>query len=87
MGKGWSDARKAVYADMIRRRRPWEKSTGPKSEAGKAKVRMNAYKGGTWKIIAALREFVNDEFAIASQVLQSSGVPVESNDWKSVPPK
>jgi len=39
---------------------PWEKSTGPKTEAGKRMVSRNAYKGSNWlllrKLSRALRE-------------------------------
>ena len=42
-----------LRAALIRRWKPWEKSTGQKSEAGKAKAARNAYKGG-WR--AQLRE-------------------------------
>lgn len=34
-------------AKLIRQWKPWEKSTGPKSAAGKARVSRNADKGGT----------------------------------------
>lgn len=34
-------------AEAIRRRKPWERSTGPRTVDGKAKTSRNAYKGGT----------------------------------------
>lgn len=48
MGKasGWTPERRAKAAERMRRRKPWEKSTGPKTEAGKATASRNAYKGG-----------------------------------------
>ena len=34
-----------LRAELIRKWRPWEKSTGPKTAAGKARVAGNSYKG------------------------------------------
>jgi hypothetical protein len=42
---GWSNERRAKQAAAIRRWKPWLKSTGPISAAGKARVSTNAYKG------------------------------------------
>ena len=42
-----------ALAERIREWRPWERSSGPKSEAGKAVVACNAWKGGPRQ---ALRE-------------------------------
>lgn len=44
---------RAMRAELIRRWKPWEKSTGPKSPDGKAQSAMRGYKGGTRE---ALRE-------------------------------
>ena len=38
--------RDAKQADAIRKWKPWEKSTGPRSASGKAKSKMNALKEG-----------------------------------------
>ena len=38
---------RARQSAAIRQWRPWEHSTGPKSEEGKARASRNAYKGGT----------------------------------------
>jgi hypothetical protein len=43
---GWTEERRARQAEAIRRWKPWEKSTGPASDAGKSRVSRNAYKGG-----------------------------------------
>jgi len=34
---------RARQAELIKEQKPWEKSTGPKTEAGKAGVSQNAY--------------------------------------------
>ena len=41
----WTPERRAKQAEIIRATRPWEKSTGPKTEAGKASSSRNAYAG------------------------------------------
>ncbi len=46
MTKGWSEERRARQAARIREWQPWTKSTGPKSEAGKARTARNAVKHG-----------------------------------------
>lgn len=38
----WTDERRTYYAELIKARKPWEKSTGPKTDKGKNKVSRNA---------------------------------------------
>ena len=33
--KGWTPERRARQAELIRQTKPWEKSTGPKTQTGK----------------------------------------------------
>ena len=53
MSHGWTPERRAKQAEAIRRWRPWERSTGPRSAAGKAVVSRNGWKGG---VRPAMRE-------------------------------
>ena len=46
---GWTPERRARQAAAIRRWRPWEDSTGPRTAAGKARSARNAYTGGHWR--------------------------------------
>jgi hypothetical protein len=50
--KGWTPERRARQAERNRLTQPWRSSTGPKTEAGKACVAMNAlrhgYRGRVW---------------------------------------
>lgn len=42
MTKGWTEERRRKQAEAIKKWKPWEKSTGPRTEAGKARTRLNA---------------------------------------------
>jgi hypothetical protein len=44
--KGWTPERRARQAERNRLSRPWRFSTGPKTEAGKARVAMNTFRHG-----------------------------------------
>ena len=61
----WTEERRRQQAEAIKRWKPWEKSTGPKTEAGKACASMNAQKPESpIKIVRRLlrlqREFMKD---------------------------
>ena len=43
---GWSPERRARQAEVIRALQPWKKSTGPRTDAGKARTAANALKHG-----------------------------------------
>jgi len=43
---GWTPERKKRAAELIRRWKPWGKSTGPKTDHGKATVSRNSFKHG-----------------------------------------
>src|SRR6266516_3609864 len=45
MANGWTPDRRARQRELIQRWKPWERSTGPKTAEGKARVARNAYKG------------------------------------------
>ena len=47
--KVWTAAQRARYAALIRTRRPWEQSTGPRTPDGKARSARNADRGGQWR--------------------------------------
>lgn len=68
---GWTPQRRAQQAERIRTQKPWLQSTGPKTKQGKAKVARNAYKGGTWKAMQALRRRLNEGFEEQQRVLDA----------------
>ena len=57
----WTSERRARQAERIRQWKPWERSTGPRTPAGKAKAARNAWKGGLWRELCAFKCGVNAE--------------------------
>lgn len=43
---GWTPERRTKQSAMMKQLKPWQKSTGPKTEAGKLQSSKNAYKHG-----------------------------------------
>ena len=52
---------RARQSAAIQQWRPWEHSTGPKSEEGKARVSRNAYKGGTRAMLRGLARLLRKQ--------------------------
>jgi hypothetical protein len=50
-----------LRAELIRKWKPWEKSTGPKSAKGKARSAQNAYKGATREVLRELRRALRQQ--------------------------
>ena len=46
----WTDEARARQAELIRAWRPWEQSTGPRTDEGKAKSAQNAYVHGAYSL-------------------------------------
>jgi hypothetical protein len=42
----WNELEKLKQSELIRQTKPWEFSTGPKTQAGKERSKMNAFKHG-----------------------------------------
>jgi hypothetical protein len=42
MANGWTPERRAKQAEAIKRWKPWERSTGPKTDVGKNRSSRNA---------------------------------------------
>ena len=53
---GWTPERRKRQSEAIKRWKPWNQSTGPKSPEGKAAVSGNAWRGSDW---LKLRQTIN----------------------------
>ena len=50
-----------LRAELIRRWRPWENSTGPKTEAGKARSARRGFKGNERALLVELRRLLREQ--------------------------
>ena len=55
----WTQEQRRQQAEAIKRWKPWEQSTGPKSEPGKALVARNGWKGGEWRKLREMFKTLN----------------------------
>ena len=46
MPRTWTPEQRTAAAERCRRHQPWQSSTGPRTQAGKNVIKMNAYKHG-----------------------------------------
>jgi len=67
MANGWTPERRARQAELIRSWRPWEHSTGPRTEAGKVVASQNAV-GAEQRRRAALAEAQRELAAAVAKV-------------------
>ena len=63
---GWTPERRARQAELIRNWKPWEHSTGPSTDEGRASSRRNALKHGERSaeclgLISELRELLQEQ--------------------------
>lgn len=52
---------RALRAELIRRWKPWEKSTGPSTPEGKEKASQNAFKGGWREQLRELNKILKEQ--------------------------
>lgn len=59
MGNGWTPEWRARQAELIRRWKPWQQSTGPRTDEGKARTARNGFKGGIWQEVREIKKTMN----------------------------
>jgi hypothetical protein len=69
MVNGWTPERRARQAELIRRWKPWDKSTGPRSAEGRQRVSRNAWSGGRRAQLRELTKLVNAEVRAARELV------------------
>ena len=69
MANGWSLERRARQSALIRTWKPWEQSTGPRSDEGKARTARNSFKGGHRLELRSLVKTMNELMREHSQAL------------------
>lgn len=64
----WTDAARAKQAELVRRWRPWEKSSGPTTAQGKTRSSRNADKGGDAGRALRLAQAIDELSAAVAKV-------------------
>ena len=59
MANGWTPDRQARQAILIRAWKPWEGSTGPTTDDGKARSARNGFRGGHRRAMRDLTKEMN----------------------------
>jgi hypothetical protein len=67
---GWTPERRARQAALIRTWQPWARSTGPRTDEGKARTARNGFKGGHWLMLRELTKLLNDALREQRQTLR-----------------
>jgi hypothetical protein len=62
MSSVWTQERRAQQASRLHSLKPWMRSTGPRTAAGKARSARNAYKGGVRAAVRLLNRALNEAF-------------------------
>lgn len=69
--RNWTLEQRQRQSEAIHQWKPWERSTGPRSDEGKAKVSRNAFKGGALirlrKAIKEVNEFIRTQKWLINQ--------------------
>ena len=70
MPRTWTPEQRAEQAAKIANWHPWNKSTGPKTKAGKTVTARNAWKGGVRGQLRALGRLMRDQREMMERVTE-----------------
>ncbi len=65
---GWTAERRMRHSKLIHEWKPWQRSTGPRTRAGKAKVSRNSYKGGVRPTLRRLARTMREQRDLISDL-------------------
>ena len=68
MINSWTLERRQRQAELIRRWKPWEQSTGPLTPEGRERVSRNAWKGGHRAELRDLSKMVNEHVRLSREL-------------------
>lgn len=81
MGRKWTQKERQKQADAIKKWRPWDKATGPKTAAGKEKSAMNAFTHGLdSREGEALRRALKEQQQLLQTMLINAKLPKGRED-------
>jgi hypothetical protein len=80
MENGWTPERRARQAELIRGWRPWESSTGPRTVEGKARSRMNRYRGGNKTKVREFARLVRELLGDNARMLEAVEEAADASD-------
>ena len=84
---GWTPERCRRQSELIQSWRPWEKSTGPRSDEGKAKVARNAWKGGQRELMRQFAAEMRQELASVADAFatfeDAAGLTIQGSPLKT----
>ena len=69
LNNGWTPERRKKQSESIRNWRPWDYSTGAKTEEGKRRSARNAYRGGLWLADRNMQKQINATLRAQKELL------------------
>ncbi len=76
MARNWSPEERRKHSEAIRKWKPWGKSTGPKTAAGKSACARNPYTHGfRSRDMVEIRALLRQQKAIIQAILRASQPP------------
>ena len=67
MANGWTLERRRRQAELIQTWKPWERSTGPRTQEGKQRDSRNAFRGATRAMLRALARALRRQVEVLTE--------------------